>query len=182
MSHTRYLDMNTNQTANIIGQILAPLLFIAYYLVKKILQFIIRFWKVEFRLALITYAIFLIVPALTNTTYAPTLTYATYAHPQTQREQIINYIIERFGKEAPNAFKVLACENHRLNPSARGMNTNGTSDVGIFQVNSVHGVPESYLKDWHTNIDVAYQIYKASGWNAWACVTEYNSLERDDTI
>jgi hypothetical protein len=82
-----------------------------------------------------------------------------------------------FGAQANNAFKVLSCENHRLNPSARGMNTNGTSDVGIFQINSVHGIPEYYLKDWRTNIDIAYQIYKASGWNAWACVTEYHALK-----
>ena len=100
----------------------------------------------------------------------------------TQADEIKAYIKEVFGDQADNAYKVLACENGRLNPSARGMNTNGTSDVGIFQINSVHGVPEAYLKDWRTNVDIAYQIYKGSGWGAWSCVTMYGSLERKDTV
>lgn len=96
----------------------------------------------------------------------------------TQQQQIIAYIKEVFGSQANNAFKVLSCENHSLNPKARGISPNGSIDSGIFQINSVHKIPERYLYDWRTNIDVAHQIYLDSGWGAWACVTVYHALEK----
>jgi|WetSurMetagenome_2_1015567.scaffolds.fasta_scaffold111706_5 hypothetical protein len=169
---------NTNRIANIIAQIIAPIIFIAYYLTSKTVLLLIRFWRVEFKLAILLFFMNCALPVLTNVVYAPKPTYAIYAEPKTEKAQIMAYIIERFGDQAENAFKVLSCENHALNPKARGISPNHTVDVGIFQVNSVHGIPESYLKDWHTNIDVAYQIYKASGWNAWACVTVYHALDK----
>ena len=56
------------------------------------------------------------------------------------------------------------------NPNAFGINTNGTDDVGLFQINSVH-VPKRITNygryDLAENIKVAYQIYRSSGWKAW---------------
>jgi hypothetical protein len=146
-------------------------------------------WKTKrwsFRLAIIIFVVSVSMAALqipvANAPKADAqMPYAPITQ-STQSEQIKAYIKTVFGDQADNAYKVLACENGRLNPNARGMNTNGTSDVGIFQINSVHGVPESYLKDWRTNVDIAYQIYKGSGWGAWSCVTMYGSLERKETV
>jgi hypothetical protein len=146
-------------------------------------------WKLKrwlFRLAIIIFVVSVSLAALqipiANAPKAlAQMPYTPLAHT-TQAEQIKAYIKQVFGDQADNAYKVLACENGRLNPNAKGMNTNGTSDVGIFQINSVHGVPESYLKDWRVNVDIAYQIYKSSGWSAWSCVTMYNSLGREDTV
>ncbi|MDQ3816096.1 MAG: hypothetical protein M3362_00210 [Acidobacteriota bacterium] len=50
-------------------------------------------------------------------------------------------------------------------------NKNGTIDYGVFQINSVHlkkGWKLSELKDCYKNVDYAYEIYKASGWNPWS--------------
>ncbi len=95
----------------------------------------------------------------------------------TEHQQIINYIHEVFGKDADDAFKVLSCENHALNPDAQNWNSNGSEDIGIMQINSIHGVPAKYLFDWHTNISIGYQIFKDSGWNAWTCVSLYHVLK-----
>src|ERR1035437_8600897 len=146
-------------------------------------------WKLKKQIwfvVLIAIAMYLPLTVMPSTVFAPkaeaTLDGTQIFKPTTEQQQIKAYIKEVFGDQADNAYKVLACENGRLNPKARGMNTNGTSDVGIFQINSVHGVPESYLKDWRTNVDIAYQIYKGSGWGAWSCVTMYGSLERSATV
>lgn len=56
-----------------------------------------------------------------------------------------------------------------LNCKALNKNNNHTIDSGIFQVNSVH--KQKYqgkdILDCQTNIDIAYQIYKAQGWSPW---------------
>ena len=99
-------------------------------------------------------------------------------NPTSQQQQIINYIKEVFGSQSDNAFKVLSCENHRLNPNAQNWNSDGSIDTGIFQVNSIHGVNANYLKDWRVNVDVAHQIYLGSSWNAWTCAKYYHVLEK----
>ncbi len=102
--------------------------------------------------------------------------------PTSEQQQIKDYIIQVFGEDAPDAFKILACENHSLNPLATGHNTNGTYDRGIFQLNDIHGIPSQYAYDWHVNIDIAYHIFKEQGWRPWACESVYHALERSDTL
>ena len=78
-------------------------------------------------------------------------------------------IIDRvFGKDAPEAKKVFTCESH-LKADATHKNNDGSLDVGIAQINSVHSIPESYLKNPMINILVAKQIFDAQGWNPWTC-------------
>ena len=147
-------------------------------------------WKLKkqiYLLTLIMIGMYLPLLVMQNVAFAPKAEaelngYLKVEKPVTQRDQIIDYIYQVFGDQADNAFKVLACENHGLNPNAQGHNTDGSVDTGIFQVNSIHGVPASYLKNWRVNVDVAYQIYKGSGWGAWSCATIYHSLERSDTV
>jgi len=54
---------------------------------------------------------------------------------------------------------------------AININDNGTIDVGIFQINSVHFKQEGCtLQDvvyQNKNVECAYKIFKASGWSAW---------------
>lgn len=45
-------------------------------------------------------------------------------------------------------------------------NTNGTKDIGIFQINSIHS-GKGNLYDCRENVRVAYEIFKRSGWNPW---------------
>lgn len=59
------------------------------------------------------------------------------------------------------------------NPRAdnSGMNTNGTNDKGLFQINSIH-VTSGLISDRgrfdpEANVRAAHAIYKGSGWRAW---------------
>lgn len=85
-------------------------------------------------------------------------------------EEITAYIVKTFEPEGRAvATRALACfiSESGLKSDAVGYNTNGTADVGVAQINDVHGLSIEARKDWHTNIKKAYQIYKQSGWGAW---------------
>lgn len=88
-----------------------------------------------------------------------------------QKAIIKGYITQKFGWQAPLAIAVFTAESG-LRKDAVGHNTNGTLDVGIAQINTVHcgKVGDNCiekLKSPKTNIDVAYQIYKSSGFYPW---------------
>lgn len=61
------------------------------------------------------------------------------------------------------------------NPSAEHHNTNGSTDYGLWQINSVHagsyGQPNSWLNP-QTNAKVAYSLFKSQGFRPWVT---YNS-------
>lgn len=59
-----------------------------------------------------------------------------------------------------------ACE---LRPNAINdqYNSDGSADYGLFQINSVHGYDPRDLMDEDFNIEVAYKIWKSSGYTAW---------------
>lgn len=114
----------------------------------------------------------------------PTITPAVTPTPQptavptptpvlSEKEQIEAYIREVFKEDADNAFKVLSCENKRLNQSAINHNRNGTTDHGIFQINSIHAAKhgDGFKTSWKENIDVAYKIYQKAGnkFRPWTC-------------
>jgi hypothetical protein len=54
------------------------------------------------------------------------------------------------------------------NPKARHRNTNGTTDFGLLQVNSVHGFDSNCLLDPECNIDKAHDVWKQQGYGAWS--------------
>lgn len=88
----------------------------------------------------------------------------------TEKQQIMIYIVTKFGDRSHQAIAMLAkCENSELDPYATNHNRNGTIDRGIFQINSIHGGEEMF--DWKTNIDKAYEIYSAhdNTFYAWSC-------------
>ena len=93
---------------------------------------------------------------------------------KTQLEEMISYIVKTFEPEGSlvvfQALEVAQCESH-WNPQAYNYNTNLTGDYGLFQINTVHIVRygSGFMYDWKTNVDVAYKIYKSSGWNPWVC-------------
>lgn len=93
---------------------------------------------------------------------------------RSELEEMINYIVKTFEKEGNvvvfQAMLIAQCES-RWNPKAYNYNTNGTSDYGLFQINTVHVLRygTGFYYDWKQNVDVAYKIYKQSGWNPWVC-------------
>lgn len=57
------------------------------------------------------------------------------------------------------------------NPLATGYNTNGTTDKGLMQINSVHVpslISDTERLDPESNMKAAYSIYLGSGWSAWS--------------
>lgn len=90
-----------------------------------------------------------------------------------EKQEIINYIVEVFGEDAPDAFNVLYCENRNLDPSAINYNRNGTTDHSIFQINSIHTTRfgDEFITNWRANVDVAKQIFDEQGWTPWTCST-----------
>ena len=82
-------------------------------------------------------------------------------------------ICKVFGKkECANALAISHAENGTRQCDRININKNGSFDVGIFQINSIHGYPLKDLVDCDKNIQYAYKIFTEQGnWSAW--VTSY---------
>lgn len=114
------------------------------------------------------------IPAGTSGTLTATQSATSTAIPTPTEYDIISQeITQVFGQYAPQAFKVLSCENHALNPRAVNVNTDGSQDYGIFQINNHwQGVTNvTFLTDPDINIRMAWDIFKNSGynWHLWTC-------------
>ncbi len=59
-------------------------------------------------------------------------------------------------------------------PGATHVNSNGSTDYGLWQVNSVHAdlLASGNWRDPQANARMAYSVWRASGWSAW---TTFNS-------
>lgn len=54
-------------------------------------------------------------------------------------------------------------------PTARNTaNTDGSTDTGLLQINSIHGIDPATLIDPTVNIQAAYRVYQSQGLNAWS--------------
>lgn len=91
------------------------------------------------------------------------------------------YIREKFGKAGDIAVAVAKAESG-LRADAYHVNTNGTIDLGVFQINTVHfekeGCSPIDLLDFRKNVDCAYKIYEASGFNPWVAYTTGSYLNK----
>ena len=80
---------------------------------------------------------------------------------------INNYIDSVFGTNAPTARKIAFCESS-VRETALNYNTNGTSDIGVFQMNEVHagGDLTGFRHDmlyYQTNVQRAKALFVSSG-------------------
>jgi len=95
-----------------------------------------------------------------------------YAKDQSgELEEVLDYIVEKFEPEFGRdmTVRVIACaiSESGLRPKAVNVNKNGTTDIGIFQINSVHGMSTEDRIDIYKNIDKAFEIFKRRGFQAW---------------
>lgn len=54
-----------------------------------------------------------------------------------------------------------------------GLNTNGTYDYGLFQINSVHSHSQSILANPAKNTEIAFKIWQSQGYRAWSAYKSY---------
>jgi|ERR1035437_10314498 hypothetical protein len=166
------MNNNEQKIANVIAKSIVIVLVVFFSFCRAIARLLNKLKRWLFRLAIVIFIFYNAFSVLHLVAYAPYANASEFQYtqkPVTEHQMIVNEIYTVFGKDAPDAFKVLSCENHALNPNAQNYNNNGTVDIGIMQINSVHNVPGKYLYDWRTNISVGYQIFKDSGWGAWTC-------------
>jgi hypothetical protein len=92
------------------------------------------------------------------------------------------YIYEKFGIENYKQAIAIARAESGLREDAWNVNTNGSIDIGIFQVNSVHFKdPGCSLKEVTTmkgNVDCAYEMFKVSGFNPWVAFKSGAFIEK----
>ena len=112
---------------------------------------------------------------------------------KSEKQQIMAYIVQVFGEDAPDAIQIAKCESG-LNPETIGdtnlmSHNNGElvgDSIGIFQVRTggegwnrakANGMSAEefrvYLKDYKKNIDYAKTIFDQRGWSAW-----YNCMNK----
>lgn len=74
-------------------------------------------------------------------------------------------------QEIITAIKIAKCESG-LRPDAINVNKNKTADLGVFQINDVHGkrISRQDRLDFVKNIRFAWTLRKEQGhWGAWVC-------------
>ena len=75
-------------------------------------------------------------------------------------------IAEVFGDEKEIALAVAKAESG-LNPSAINRNSDGSRDIGIFQINDHHGWSAEERLDRSKNIRMAKELRDRHGWSEW---------------
>lgn len=85
-------------------------------------------------------------------------------------EEIREFMQKTFKEDSRLMIAVCTAESH-LSEKAIHQNSDGSTDYGVCQINSVHkgrvGGYAERLLDAKTNIEVAYQIFKEQGANPW---------------
>ena len=99
-------------------------------------------------------------------------------YPEEIDTPIEKYICDKFGVyDCKNALAIFKAESG-LREDAININTNGTIDVGIAQINSIHfkrkGCSLKELVDQYKNVDCAYSIYKEQGFTPWVAFLNGN--------
>jgi hypothetical protein len=65
------------------------------------------------------------------------------------------------------ALAISMAEDRNADVTATNKNTNGSTDYGLWQINSVHGFPAAELLTSTGNAHAAAAVYAKQGWKAW---------------
>ena len=95
----------------------------------------------------------------------PTRHVVTLADAKTQ-EVSIAIIKKIWRKNWVVGVAIAKCESG-LRQDAVNHNTDGTYDVGIFQINQVHAISQKNLENPYANAGYAYSLYIEQGTNPW---------------
>lgn len=95
-----------------------------------------------------------------------------------QKELSRFWIAKYFGKDAPVAEKIFTCESNLQPLALNDKNTNGSSDLGIPQINSVHAKEMEKMynipfkvaaHDTQISIEYAKYLFDHQGFRPWVC-------------
>lgn len=80
--------------------------------------------------------------------------------------------------EAESTQNMVHCNRYADNT---GMNSDGTNDKGLFQINSIHVssglITDVQRFDPSANVKAAFAIYEGRGWSAWSAYNNGNYLK-----
>ena len=93
------------------------------------------------------------------------------------KEITIEEKIAKAFPENPAVMIAVAKAESNLNPLATNRNTNGSRDIGLFMINSVHGYDDLEMFDVDKNLAAAKKIYDKQGITAWAVVNNGSYLK-----
>ena len=87
--------------------------------------------------------------------------------------EILKAVDKYFGDNAYTALRVAHCES-RLDQSKIHTNTDGSLDVGLFQINQKWHERRGNAYDLDENVRIAKEIYDEQGWNPWVCYWRFS--------
>lgn len=93
------------------------------------------------------------------------------------KELTIEEKIAKTFPENPEIMVAVAKAESNLNPLATNRNTNGSRDIGLFQINSVHGGNDLEMFDVDKNLEAARKVYDKQGITAWSAVNNGSYLK-----
>ena len=79
--------------------------------------------------------------------------------------------------ENPAVMIAVAKAESGLNPLATNRNTNGSRDIGLMMINSVHGNDDLEMFDVDKNLAEARKVYEKQGITAWAAFNNGSYLK-----
>ena len=89
------------------------------------------------------------------------------------KEEIQAEIVRVFGESAKDALCIAKMESGFRADAVNSANSNGTADVGVFQINDIHSMSWDSRMDARINIAKAKEIRDAWGsWEAWVARTK----------
>ena len=92
------------------------------------------------------------------------------------RQPAIEELIRKYFPEEPEIMIAIAKaeSGQDLNPKAYNKNNNGSEDIGVFQVNTIHGYDKEWLQDPENNCKAARKVYDTQGKQAWVAYNNGN--------
>lgn len=88
--------------------------------------------------------------------------------PEIEKEKTIEEKIADTFPENPALMIAIAKAESGLDPMQTNRNKNGTRDIGLMMINSVHGYDDLEMFDVDKNLKAARKIYDSQGITAWA--------------
>jgi len=104
-------------------------------------------------------------------------------YPEDVKTDIEKYICDKWGIADCKMALAVAKAESGLNCDAVNVNTNGTADLSIFQLNTTHLKKGgewtlANMSDCYKNVDLAYQLWTEQGWNPWVAYLSGSYLSK----